>query len=210
MAFDFFREFVHALDAAGELKRIAQPVATELEITGIADREMKSPGGGKALLLFGKPTVNGKQPRTIQFIAMVALGVALCGCSTRGTVSLAAKTVTTTGSIASKTVLGAGQIASSTSVAVTKAGLGLGASVTKTGVVTFVDTATGITRQVPYVEGLKLYAASKTAEVDLAQKSIHIMRGTQELHTTAKKLQSGKSDLPLQPGDVIHLVKPAA
>jgi 4-hydroxy-3-polyprenylbenzoate decarboxylase len=43
---------------AGELKRIAQPVATELEITEIADREMKQPGGGKALL-FEKPTVNG-------------------------------------------------------------------------------------------------------------------------------------------------------
>src|SRR5664279_5235645 len=58
MAFDSFRDFVNALDKAGELKRIAQPVATELEITEIADREMKSPGGGKALL-FEKPTVNG-------------------------------------------------------------------------------------------------------------------------------------------------------
>jgi 4-hydroxy-3-polyprenylbenzoate decarboxylase len=58
MAFDSFRDFVNALDKAGEVKRIAQPVATELEITEIADREMKSPGGGKALL-FEKPTVNG-------------------------------------------------------------------------------------------------------------------------------------------------------
>jgi 4-hydroxy-3-polyprenylbenzoate decarboxylase len=59
MAFDSFRDFVNALDRAGELKRIAQPVATELEITEIADREMKSPNGGKALL-FEKPTVNGQ------------------------------------------------------------------------------------------------------------------------------------------------------
>jgi 4-hydroxy-3-polyprenylbenzoate decarboxylase len=58
MAFDSFRDFVNALDKAGELKRISQPVATELEITEIADREMKSPGGGKALL-FEQPTVNG-------------------------------------------------------------------------------------------------------------------------------------------------------
>jgi 4-hydroxy-3-polyprenylbenzoate decarboxylase len=49
---------VNALDRAGELKRITQPVATELEITAIADREMKLPGGGKALL-FEQPTVNG-------------------------------------------------------------------------------------------------------------------------------------------------------
>src|SRR5258707_1356904 len=59
MAFDSFREFVTKLDKAGELKRIPQPVATELEITELADREMKSPGGGKALLI-EKPTVNGQ------------------------------------------------------------------------------------------------------------------------------------------------------
>ena len=58
MAYDSFAAFVTALDRAGELRRIAEPVATELEITEIADREMKSPGGGKALL-FEKPTVNG-------------------------------------------------------------------------------------------------------------------------------------------------------
>jgi 4-hydroxy-3-polyprenylbenzoate decarboxylase len=58
MAFDSFRDFVNALDRAGELKRIASPVATELEITELADREMKSPGGGKALLI-EQPTVNG-------------------------------------------------------------------------------------------------------------------------------------------------------
>ncbi|HUC85036.1 MAG TPA: UbiD family decarboxylase [Candidatus Acidoferrales bacterium] len=58
MAFDSFRDFVNVLDRAGELKRVSQPVATELEITEMADREMKSPGGGKALL-FEQPTVNG-------------------------------------------------------------------------------------------------------------------------------------------------------
>jgi 4-hydroxy-3-polyprenylbenzoate decarboxylase len=58
MAFDSFGDFVRALDRAGELIRISQPVATELEITELADREMKKPGGGKALLI-EKPTVNG-------------------------------------------------------------------------------------------------------------------------------------------------------
>src|SRR5437773_11586043 len=58
MAFESFREFVQQLERAGELIRITQPVATELEITELADREMKSPGGGKALL-FENPTVNG-------------------------------------------------------------------------------------------------------------------------------------------------------
>jgi 4-hydroxy-3-polyprenylbenzoate decarboxylase len=59
MAYDSYRDFLAALEEAGELTRIHQPVATELEITEIADREMKKPGGGKALL-FEKPTVNGK------------------------------------------------------------------------------------------------------------------------------------------------------
>src|SRR6266403_562692 len=59
MAFDSFADFLNRLEAAGELKRIAQPAATELLITAIADREMKKPSGGQALL-FEKPTVNGK------------------------------------------------------------------------------------------------------------------------------------------------------
>ncbi len=49
---------MNLLDQSGELVRIRQPVASELEITEIADREMKKPGGGRALL-FEQPTVNG-------------------------------------------------------------------------------------------------------------------------------------------------------
>src|SRR5712671_3048428 len=59
MAFDSFGDFLKRLEQAGELKRVSQPLATELEITEIADREMKKPGGGKALL-FEKPTINGQ------------------------------------------------------------------------------------------------------------------------------------------------------
>lgn len=59
MAYSSYREFVDALEKAGELIRISVPVATEMELTEIADREMKKPGGGKALL-FEKPTVNGE------------------------------------------------------------------------------------------------------------------------------------------------------
>src|SRR6202789_3955734 len=51
MAFSSMREFADKLEAAGELVRISEPVRTELEITVLANREMKSPGGGKALLI---------------------------------------------------------------------------------------------------------------------------------------------------------------
>ena len=59
MAFDSLHEFVRRLESAGELDRIHEPAATELEITAIADREMKKPNGGRALL-FEQPTVNGQ------------------------------------------------------------------------------------------------------------------------------------------------------
>jgi len=59
MSYPSFNAFLDALRAADELLTIDSPVATELEITAIADAQMKSPGGGKALL-FTKPTIDGK------------------------------------------------------------------------------------------------------------------------------------------------------
>ncbi len=59
MAYDSFSEFLQALEQAGELRRIAAPVDTDLQITELADREMKSPEGGKALL-FEQPLIDGK------------------------------------------------------------------------------------------------------------------------------------------------------
>src|SRR5438045_128452 len=59
MAYSSFRQFLAALDQAGELKRVAIPVDTDLVISEWANREMKSPGGGKALL-FEQPMINGK------------------------------------------------------------------------------------------------------------------------------------------------------
>jgi len=85
MAFNSYRDFLNALESAGELKRIAQPVATELEITEIADREMKSPGGGKALL-FEKPTVNGA-------VSPFPLAINTLGSHRRMALSMGANTV---------------------------------------------------------------------------------------------------------------------
>src|SRR2546426_1487789 len=59
MAFRSFQDFVEQLDRAGELQRITEEVDTELVIAEWANREMKSPGGGKALL-FEKPIIDGK------------------------------------------------------------------------------------------------------------------------------------------------------
>ena len=56
MALDNLRAFIGAIDAAGELVRIDRPVPIDRAMTEIADRCMKSPGGGPALV-FQHPTL---------------------------------------------------------------------------------------------------------------------------------------------------------
>ncbi|MDB4883155.1 MAG: menaquinone biosynthesis decarboxylase, family [Gemmatimonadetes bacterium] len=50
MSLDTLNDFVKAIDAAGELVRVQQPVKAQLELCEISDRVMKQPGGGPALL----------------------------------------------------------------------------------------------------------------------------------------------------------------
>ncbi len=50
MTLDSLRDFIRALDEAGELVRVKEPVSCIREITEVADRCMKSPGGGPGLL----------------------------------------------------------------------------------------------------------------------------------------------------------------
>ena len=50
MSLDSLSEFISAIEAIGELVRVREPVRVELELCEIADRVMKQPGGGKALL----------------------------------------------------------------------------------------------------------------------------------------------------------------
>src|SRR6266536_2558003 len=85
MAFNSFRDFLAHLDAAGELKRFSEPLATELEITELADREMKKPDGGKALLI-EKPTVNGQ-------ISPIPLAINTLGSHRRMAMSMGVKSV---------------------------------------------------------------------------------------------------------------------
>jgi len=85
MAFDSFRDFLTRLETAGELRRITQPLATELEITEVADREMKKPGGGQALLI-EQPTVNGQ-------LSPFPLAVNTLGSDRRMALSLGARSI---------------------------------------------------------------------------------------------------------------------
>src|SRR6266702_535462 len=58
MAYRSFGKFIEALEQTGELTRVALLVDTDLLIAEWADREMKSPDGGKALL-FEQPIIDG-------------------------------------------------------------------------------------------------------------------------------------------------------
>jgi len=61
MALDNLRDFLGALDARGELARVTHPISVDKQITEVADRCMKSPGGGPALL-FEHPTLRSGAP----------------------------------------------------------------------------------------------------------------------------------------------------
>ncbi|MEN9818186.1 MAG: hypothetical protein RLZ32_2066 [Gemmatimonadota bacterium] len=50
MPLDTLSDYLAAIDALGELQRISEPVSVHLELTEIADRASKLPGGGPALL----------------------------------------------------------------------------------------------------------------------------------------------------------------
>ena len=50
MAYNDFQDFLARLEREGELKRISAPVDPYLEITEVADRVMKMPDGGPAIL----------------------------------------------------------------------------------------------------------------------------------------------------------------
>jgi 4-hydroxy-3-polyprenylbenzoate decarboxylase len=56
---DTVGEFLDRLDRAGELKRITHPVSANLELCEIADRVMKMPDGGPALLFENVTLIGG-------------------------------------------------------------------------------------------------------------------------------------------------------
>ena len=81
MSLDTLNEFVQALDAAGELVRVRQPVKVHLELCEIADRVMKQPGGGPALLFEHVVLRDGSRSR-------FPLGINLFGSMSRMAMSL--------------------------------------------------------------------------------------------------------------------------
>jgi len=61
VSLDNISQFLSAIDRAGELTRIAEPVKARLELCEIADRVMKLRGGGKALYFENVTLDNGER-----------------------------------------------------------------------------------------------------------------------------------------------------
>ena len=61
MSLDTLSQFLAAIEGAGELARIREPVKARLELCEISDRVMKQPGGGKALLFENVILDDGRQ-----------------------------------------------------------------------------------------------------------------------------------------------------
>ena len=78
---DTLQEFIAAIEAAGELVRITRPVSVHLEMCEIADRTMKLPGGGPALL-FEKPVLRDGS------VSQFPVAINLFGSMTRMALSL--------------------------------------------------------------------------------------------------------------------------
>jgi len=66
MKYRDLRDFVRQLEAEGELRKLAQPIATRLEITALSDRVLRA--GGPALL-FESPTRQGGERYKIPVLA---------------------------------------------------------------------------------------------------------------------------------------------
>lgn len=77
MAYNDLREWIAALERAGELKRVKAEVDPILEITEIADRVSKSPGGGRALLFENVKGYPGAQVLINQFGSARRMNLAL-------------------------------------------------------------------------------------------------------------------------------------
>lgn len=132
------------------------------------------------------------------------------GCSVQTAGRVAAKTISTAGSVAAKTTVAvvktSGHVAASTTKTVVQTGGSVATSMGKMAFVTFKDTTTGVSKQIPYREGMRLYTASQTAKFDAGLKAFKLLRnGTPVMTAKWSSVKPGTyNDPELSPGDVVQ------
>lgn len=117
----------------------------------------------------------------MKHLALIVLG-ALCGCST-----VAKKTIQATGAVAETTLKVAGKV-TKTAVNTT---FDVAGAAFKKGAVTVIDTGTGVSRKVPWEEGLHV------SKLNSAGRAVEIVRGAQTIKATTNTV--------LRAGDVVRL-----
>lgn len=118
---------------------------------------------------------------------------------------LAATTVIVAGKTATTVVKTTGKIAGSairSSGSLTATGIESLAKLAVAGMVTFVDVTTGVIVRVPWREGMTLYAGGELAQVQLAERSIDLVRGGRLVYSAVRHT---RADLRLASGDVVRL-----
>ena len=117
----------------------------------------------------------------MKYLVLIVLG-ALSGCTT-----VAKKTIQATGAVAETTLKVAGTV---TETAVNTA-LDVAGAAFKKGAVTVIDTGTGVSRKVPWEEGLRVSKLSSPG------RAVEIVRDAQKIQATTNTV--------LRAGDVVRL-----
>lgn len=131
---------------------------------------------------------------------VVATGSAVAGV-TAATVKTAGKvtvaTVKTTGKIVASAVTSSGDVAAMS--------LETAAKLARTGAVVAVDAGTGVVTELPWQEGMRLYAATQHGQLAATYDAATVFRQGQRIGVDLRGVRTGASDFELRSGDVVEL-----
>lgn len=131
---------------------------------------------------------------------VVATGSAVAGV-TAATVKTAGKitaaTVTTTGKVVASAVTSSGDVASLS--------METAAKLARTGAVVAVDAGSGAVTELPWQDGMRLYAATQGGQLGVGYDAATIFRGAQKIGVDLRSVRAGAVDYELKSGDVIEL-----
>lgn len=139
------------------------------------------------------------------FFALAGSGCLVVGATVATVGAVAATTVKTAGKVTLATVETTGRVASSavsSSGEVTALTMESAAQLARAGKVVVVDAGSGATKELPWSQGLKLFAATKAANPAAVFSSAKIFRDGQ---TLAAALKGPAAEQPLHAGDVVEL-----
>lgn len=133
-------------------------------------------------------------------------GCLLVGATVAAVGAVAVTTVKTAGKVTAATVQTTGRMASAAATSsdeVTALSMETAARLARTGTVVVVDAANGATTELPWQQGMQLYAAVPAGSPDGGFKAAKIFRSGRMITADLKK--TGTANLMLESGDVVEL-----